>query len=146
MTGFFSANAKLLKWFWTVLSIVLLTTLAVVTLNTPKHGGDPLTAEERSWLKNHPVIRFAPDPDFPPTEYFDSSGRYSGITADYLALLEKKLDIQFKIIRLQNWDAVIRQAKEQTGRHLYCRSHPPTLTLYPVHQPISGIAGRDHCP
>lgn len=113
MTGIFTGKAKLLKWFWTVLSIILLTTLAVLTLNTPKHGGDPLTAEERSWLNTHPVIRFAPDPDFPPTEYFDSNGRYSGITADYLALLEKKLDIQFKIIRLLNWDTVIGQAKDK---------------------------------
>ena len=96
MTGTFTGKAKLLTWLLTVLSIVLLTTLAVFTLNTPKQGSDPLTAEERSWLKSHPIIRFAPDPDFPPTEYFDARGRYSGMTADYLALLEKKLDYPFR--------------------------------------------------
>jgi PAS domain S-box-containing protein len=115
MNGIFTDKAKLLKLFLTVLSVVLLTTFAVITLSTPKHVDTPLTAEERSWLQAHPIIRFAPDPDFPPTEYFDSSGRYSGITADYLALLEKKLDIRFKIIRLRNWDEVINQAR---NRHI----------------------------
>ena len=129
MTGIFPGNAKLLKWFWTVLSIVLLTTLAVVTLNTPKHGSDPLTAEERSWLKYHPIIRFAPDPDFPPTEYYRLQGRYSGMTADYLALLEKKLDIQFKIIRLQNWDEVISQARDKHVDSLLPPKPPNAHTL-----------------
>ena len=115
MTGIYTGKAKLLTWLWTVLSIVLLTALAVFTLNTPKQGSDPLTAAERSWLKSHPIIRFAPDPDFPPTEHFDSRGRYSGMTADYLALLEKKLDIRFEIIRLRNWDEVINQAR---NRHI----------------------------
>jgi PAS domain S-box-containing protein len=92
---------------------VLLAGLTVFTLSTAQTGGDPLTAEERSWLTSHPVIRFAPDPDFPPTEYFDADGSYRGITADNLALLEKKLDIRFEIIRLRNWDEVINQARNR---------------------------------
>ena len=113
MARIITDKTKLLKWLGTVLSIVLLTGLAVFTLSNAKLGGDALTAEERSWLTSHPVIRFAPDPDFPPTEYFDAGGNYRGITADYLALLEKKLDIRFEIIRLRNWDEVISQARNR---------------------------------
>ncbi len=113
MPGIISDKIKRLKWFWTALILVLFTFLAVFTLSSSSQNSDPLSAEERSWLKSHPVIRFAPDPDFPPTEYFDSSGRYCGMTADYLALLEKKLDIHFKIIRLRNWNEVIGQAKSR---------------------------------
>jgi PAS domain S-box-containing protein len=115
MTGMFTDKAKLLKWFWAVPGIVLLTSLAVFTLSlsTSEQIGTPLTAEERAWLTAHPVIRFAPDPDFPPTEYFDENGTYSGMTADYLALLEKNLGVRFKIIRLRNWDEVISQAKSK---------------------------------
>ncbi|WP_198138256.1 PocR ligand-binding domain-containing protein [Pelobacter propionicus] len=81
------------------------------TPDPPK--ADPLTMAERAWLKAHPVIRLAPDPDFPPVEYFDKDGRYSGITSDYLALLEKKLGIRFEIVRLRNWDEIIGSAKRR---------------------------------
>jgi len=100
-------------WFWTVAIFVVLTAVTIGILSTANKSSDPLTAEERAWLKNHPKIRFAADPDFPPTEYFDSRGKYSGMTADYLALLEKNLGIRFKIIRLHNWDEVINQAKNR---------------------------------
>ncbi|MEA3230556.1 MAG: transporter substrate-binding domain-containing protein, partial [Thermodesulfobacteriota bacterium] len=69
--------------------------------------------EEKEWLSAHPVILAAPDPDFPPTEYFDKDGQYRGIAADYLALIEKKLGIRFKIIRLKNWDEVLEKARLQ---------------------------------
>ncbi|HOP40367.1 MAG TPA: transporter substrate-binding domain-containing protein, partial [Geobacteraceae bacterium] len=72
-----------------------------------------LTAEESAWLKAHPVIRVAPDPDFPPTEFFDSNGEYSGIAADYLALLQKKLGIRFKIVKLRDWAEVLKKARQR---------------------------------
>ncbi len=41
-----------------------------------------MSEEESEWLVAHPVIRLAPDPDFPPIEYFDENGEYRGIAAD----------------------------------------------------------------
>jgi len=104
-------KAKRFTLYWIVAIAVALLVLAFFTLDSSNRSIDPLTAEERAWLEAHPVIRFAPDPDFPPTEYFSSDGRYSGITADYLALIEKKLGIRFQIVRLRNWDEVISHAK-----------------------------------
>ncbi len=72
---------------------------------------DLLTAEERLWLNSHPDIRIGPDPDFPPIEYVDDEGVYRGIAADYVSLLEKKLGIEFQIIVLPSWDAVLAQAQ-----------------------------------
>lgn len=54
--------------------------------NLAKEKPDLLNVSERTWLKAHPVIRLAPDPNFPPVEYFDKDGTYRGITADYVAL------------------------------------------------------------
>ncbi len=70
-----------------------------------------LTLEERIWLDAHPIIRLAPDPDFAPIEYFDEKGRFRGMAADYLALIEKMLDIRFTIVRLKSWDEVLRRAQ-----------------------------------
>jgi ABC-type amino acid transport substrate-binding protein len=70
-----------------------------------------LTPEQRSWVSAHPIIQVAPDPDFPPIEYFDEKGKYKGIAADYLKILQKKLDIQFEIVALKDWNTVLAQAK-----------------------------------
>lgn len=70
-----------------------------------------LSEEESEWLVAHPVIRLAPDPDFPPTEYFDENGEYRGIAADYVELVGQKLGIRFEIVHLQNWDEVLEKAK-----------------------------------
>jgi PAS domain S-box-containing protein len=106
-------TAKRHKWIWLAFALILLSALAAFTLSTSESSSVPLTAEERAWLKTHPEIRFAPDPDFPPTEFFNKNGSFSGMSADYLALLEKKLGIPFKIIRLRNWDEVISQARNR---------------------------------
>ena len=59
----------------------------------------------------HPVIRVAPDVDFPPVEFLDGPNHFSGIAMDYLALLEKRLPVHFQIVHLKNWQEVMRQAK-----------------------------------
>ncbi|MBU2537046.1 MAG: transporter substrate-binding domain-containing protein [Proteobacteria bacterium] len=72
-----------------------------------------LSEKEQLWLREHPVIRIAPDPDFSPLEYFDTYGMYQGIAADYIALLTKKLPLRFEVVHLENWDEVLRQAKNR---------------------------------
>ncbi len=71
------------------------------------------SAAEIAWMKAHPVIRVAPDPDFPPLEFFDKQGVYRGIAADFIHLLEKKLPLKFAIVALHNWNEVIQQAKSR---------------------------------
>ena len=80
--------------------------------NTVNNGFE-LSAEELSWLAEHPIIRLAPDPDFPPIEFIDNKGNYRGIAADFIYLLEKKLPLKFEIIKLRNWNDVVTQAKNK---------------------------------
>jgi len=106
---------KRFRWRLLTGALFLFVVLAVLAWNLTleKKCVDPLTAAERAWLKAHPVIRLAPDPDFPPVEYFDKNGTYSGITADYVALIENKLGIRIEIVRLRNWDEIISSAKSR---------------------------------
>ncbi|HKZ16677.1 MAG TPA: transporter substrate-binding domain-containing protein, partial [Geobacteraceae bacterium] len=113
MSGIIPENKKRPRWLWLMGTLFLSATLLLLTRNFKTESAGPLTAPERAWLRAHPVIRFAPDPDFPPTEYFDANGRYSGITADYVALVEKKLGVRFEIVRLRNWDEIISKAKSR---------------------------------
>ena len=101
--------------------LVLLLTLGLVLSGTvcaqenKSSAGQPvqLTKQEKDWLSSHQEIRVAPDPDFPPTEFIDEKGKYKGIAADYVALLEKKIGIRFKIVHLKNWDECIKRAKSR---------------------------------
>ena len=52
-----------------------------------------LTAEEKDWLAKHKIIRLGVDRAYLPFEGMDSSGRYLGISSDYIALLNKKLGV-----------------------------------------------------
>ncbi len=101
----------------TLLSIIpcwLVFTMALLLPGSSSLAADDLlTAQERAWLKTHPDIRIAPDPDFPPIEYIDSNEEYRGIAADYVMLLEKKLGMKFQIAVLPSWDDVLAQAQSR---------------------------------
>jgi hypothetical protein len=65
-----------------LLLLILFSTLAVAT-DAPATGIVTLTDAERQWLKSHPVITLAPDPDFKPIEYFDKNGNYQGAATEF---------------------------------------------------------------
>jgi len=98
------------------ITVLLLLTVAPAIAG---HAADPdrgdygigLTAREAAWLRGHRQLVLAPSPDFPPIEFFDRDGRYSGITADYVRILERKLGIRFVIKRLPNWQAIMESTK-----------------------------------
>jgi PAS domain S-box-containing protein len=62
-----------------------------------------LTEEERAWLREHPVIRVAQDPGWPPVEFADERGEPSGIANDYLKLVEERLGVTFERVRGLSW-------------------------------------------
>lgn len=93
---------------------ILLLVFLLIALLRDGYGRevDFLSAEETAWLADHPVIRLAPDPDYAPIEYFDESGKYCGLAADYIALVEEMLGIRFQIVRLNNWDEILKKTKD----------------------------------
>ena len=92
--------------------IVLLSAVLVLSAGPAKAAGkDFLSGREREWLAAHPVLTVAPDPDYPPIEYFDESGAYKGLAADYIALIEKEIGLKFRTVRLESWDRIIAAAK-----------------------------------
>ena len=56
-----------------------------------------LTAEERQWLKSHPSIILGSDYRWPPFDFTDSSGRHSGLAADYLHLIAERTGLEITI-------------------------------------------------
>ena len=75
---------------------------------------DPLTPEERAWLKAHDgKIRLAPTPHWAPIEFVDDQGRYRGLVADYIRRIEKNLNFRFKIVQVDSWGQALEMAKRR---------------------------------
>ncbi len=66
-----------------------------------------LTDEEVAWLSEHPVIRFAIDPDNAPIEWVNRKGQERGMSFDLLELVEQELDIHFERIESESWSESI---------------------------------------
>lgn len=77
-------------------------------------GALDLTPQERQWLKEHPIIRTAIDTSWAPFEYIDEEGKYQGLAADYIALIEQKLGVRFEPYTGGVWkDAVAKMEKKE---------------------------------
>ena len=72
-----------------------------------------LTKEEKKWLKNKKVINLGTNKEWPPIEFFDVLGSYSGIASGYLRILEEKLNIEFKIVKDDYWHKMISKIKNK---------------------------------
>lgn len=73
---------------------------------------DLLTNAERKWLNQRSnSILLAPAPDWEPMEFVDEFGNYKGMIADYMKLIEVKLDFKFKIVRTDNWGDTVNRAR-----------------------------------
>lgn len=101
------------KWFGYSLPSVILIFSLILPIVSYAEPSAYLSEDELRWLVDHPEIRLAPDPQFLPIEHFDGNGKYVGIAADYISLIEKKLDVQFHKVHLENWDSVLKQSRNR---------------------------------
>lgn len=70
-----------------------------------------LSVEERAWLQDHPVIRVAQDPGWPPVEFINERGEPSGMSIDYLKLVEQRLGITFERVLNLSWAEAYEKMK-----------------------------------
>lgn len=73
-----------------------------------------LSTEEREYLHKLGTIKACVDPDWEPFETLNQKGEYSGIGADLLALVAKKLGIAIEVLPTKDWDESIALSKEGT--------------------------------
>lgn len=69
-----------------------------------------LTREEEDWLAVHPFLRFAVTDFFPPVDIVDKDGNYSGLNADLMVLLNKKLGTRIVPEFFSKWSDVVDSA------------------------------------
>ena len=72
-----------------------------------------LTQAEMLYLVENPVIFIGNDINWPPFEYINDQGQFSGIVADYLALFEDRLGVTFEPVTDKSWSTVVEMVKDR---------------------------------
>ena len=72
-------------------------TVPTLAVQSALAAADPLTTEERVWLKAHPDIELGYPGAFEPAVIVNEDGSYRGTLVDILALLNQRLRTDFKL-------------------------------------------------
>ncbi len=72
-----------------------------------------LTETQRAWLAQHSFIRLGVDPEWPPFEFFDSQGRYRGMSADFMNRFASQVGITLTTPQRVPWREVLEAARDR---------------------------------
>ncbi|MCT7943454.1 ATP-binding protein [Shewanella holmiensis] len=72
-----------------------------------------LTAEEKAFIKQHPIINLGVDPDAAPLDFINDKGEQLGIIADFLAEISPLLPLQFNISSAETWQLLLNDFTQQ---------------------------------
>ena len=73
-----------------------------------------LTDDEKAWLADHKHMRFGVDPGYPPFEFIDDDGVFSGMSSDYVRLVSERLGITMELVPGLSWVEVLDGVKNHT--------------------------------
>lgn len=72
-----------------------------------------LTIEETKWLNENKNLKVAIDKEWMPIEFIDKNNNYSGISAGYKELIEKKLNIKLNVSKDASWSENFEKLKNK---------------------------------
>lgn len=70
-----------------------------------------LTNEEQVWIKDHRDIRLGIDPEFAPFEFIEDD-QYQGMVADYIKLLNQRLNLNMAVVKDITWKEAVRRVEQ----------------------------------
>lgn len=70
------------------------------------------TPEEKAWIREHPVVRYGAEKDWPPYDFVDKEGKHTGLSRDLLQLLGKYSGLRFQE-DIDTWDQLLNKTKAQ---------------------------------
>jgi two-component sensor histidine kinase/ABC-type amino acid transport substrate-binding protein len=90
-----------------------------------QHFDIKFTQEEKSWLKDHPVIYFGYEPNWPPYEMM-IEGNYSGIVGEYISILERETGVRLIPLENMTWQRSIEGLKNGDVQLVPCCAVTPS--------------------
>ncbi len=133
-----------------VLLILILSEASVFSVYAKNRSIVTLTAEERIWLdQNSNNIKLLFNTEFPPIEFSSPTGTFTGIGADVIAMIEKRLGVAFDKVPSNDWNrhlaalengtcAIAPTIVRTTDRERFAFFTVPYATV-----PVVIISGRD---
>ena len=122
-------------------SVVLGTFLATSSPSLGAHAD--LTAAEKQWIAENPVIRLAPDPGHMPIEYVDSKGHLRGISAGFIEALENKTGLRFEIVKPKNREDAMRMVRDREADAMSAaiatEDRMKYMSFAPAHLTLPGV-------
>lgn len=81
-----------------------------------KHSSEAvlqLTPDEQKWLVDHPTIGIAYDGSLPPYSFVNEAGKIDGIAVEIMAILSKRLGVEFSVYPDSNWSSLYKAAAKR---------------------------------
>lgn len=89
-----------------------LLSMAIMLLLLSSANAVELTSEERAYLDNLGAVTMCVDPDWEPYERVDEQGNFTGIAADLVEIVSKRLSIPFVIVHTVDWQETLEVSRE----------------------------------
>lgn len=105
-----------------------------------------LNANEKSWLKAHPIIRVSNLSDYAPFDFIEN-GKPAGFSIDYVNMLAKRAGLRLKFVQ-DNWKNLVNMGKEKKIDLLHTIYYTPERARFfkftrPYKSVINGIYVRE---
>jgi two-component system sensor histidine kinase EvgS len=70
-----------------------------------------LSESEQRWLDRHPTVNVGVVENFAPLTFYDTEGRFSGLTAQLLTLISQRSGLNFNVLRGQSLDQQVQRLR-----------------------------------
>ena len=99
------------KYILHLLLLLIFSVMPLHAIESSQNSTLSLTQEEQAWLNKHQKVFFSADPNWLPFEAFSENGKYIGIVADHIKILEERSGLQLEKIVPKSWSDVVAIAK-----------------------------------
>ncbi len=119
-----------LKSTYKITGFLVFSVTLLISCQKPDYT-DPLTKEERDWVNslNRPLVA-APDPSYPPMEYFDDEGYFNGVIAEYIKIIRDRLKIPITVQRFPSWQYILNSVDSSKFDFISCIQKTPERDEY----------------
>ena len=73
-----------------------------------------LTAEERAWLEEHPVVRHGVVRAHEPFEFVDNAGNFTGLMSDYVTIIAQRLGLELRVTVFDDFAGLAKAMRDGT--------------------------------
>ncbi len=96
-----------------------------IKINRPSRARIQLSRKERAWIRKHPVLHVATDPDRAPLEFVDEQGHFQGMSREYLTIVSRLTGLKFQRSDTKTWQESMAYVHDKKSDMFSCISETP---------------------